>query len=92
MERPIDRLVIVGTPLGATLTTGYLLAGDLIPENRTPIGFPLLILALNAGAPAGYALGGQLTAHGSAAEGFPLSASAARCRRVGAARLGLALR
>ena len=69
-------LLIAGAPMGATLTTAYLLAGDLVPEDRTTVGFSLLTLALNAGAAAGYAGGGQLAAHGSAADGFLLGASA----------------
>jgi predicted MFS family arabinose efflux permease len=84
-------LLIAGAPMGATLTTAYLLAGDLIPEDRTTVGFSLVTLALNAGAAAGYALGAQIAAHGSAAEGFLLGAGAAIAGAVGAARLGLAL-
>jgi MFS family permease len=85
-------LLIAGAPMGATLTTAYLLAGDLVPENRTTIGFALLTLALNAGAAAGYALGAQIAAHGSAGDGFLLGAGAAIVAASGAAGLGLALR
>ena len=85
-------LLIAGAPMGATLTTAYLLAGDLVPEDRTTVGFSLLTLALNAGAAAGYALGAQIAVHGSAAEGFVLGAGAAIVGAFGAARLGLALR
>jgi hypothetical protein len=56
-------LLVAGGPMGATLTTAYLLAGDLVPGNRTTLGFSLLTLALNAGASAGYALGAQIAAH-----------------------------
>lgn len=56
----------------ASLTTTYLLAGELVPEDRTTVGFSLLTLALNAGAAPGYGLGGQLAVHGSAARGAPL--------------------
>jgi MFS family permease len=85
-------LLIAGARMGATLTTAYLLAGDLVPENRTTVGFSLLTLALNAGAAAGYALGAQIAAHGSAADGFLLGAGAAIVAASGAAGLGLALR
>ncbi len=85
-------LLIAGVPMGATLTTAYLLAGDLVPEDRTTVGFSLLTLALNAGAAAGYALGGQIAAHGSAADGFLLGASAAILAAFGAATLALAPR
>jgi len=85
-------LLIAGAPMGATLTTAYLLAGDLVPEDRTTVGFSLLTLALNAGAAAGYALGAQIAVHGSAAEGFVLGAGAAIVGAFGAACLGLALR
>ena len=78
--------------MGATLTTAYLLAGDLVPEDSTTVGFSLLTLALNAGAAAGYALGAQIAAHGSADDGFLLGAGAAIVAAFGAAGLGLALR
>jgi MFS family permease len=85
-------LLIVGAPMGATLTTAYLLAGDLVPEDRTTVGFSLLTLALDAGAAGGYALGAQLAAHGSAAEGFLLGAGAGILAAFGAAGLSVALR
>jgi MFS family permease len=85
-------LLAAGAPMGATLTTAYLLAGDLVPENRTTVGFSLLTLALNAGAAAGYALGAQIAAHGSATEGFLLGAGAAIVAAFGAAGLALAVR
>ena len=44
-------LLVDGAPMGATLTSAYLLAGDLVPENRTTVGFSLLTLALNAAPP-----------------------------------------
>jgi MFS family permease len=81
-------LLAAGVPMGATLTTAYLLAGDLVPESRTTVGFSLLGLALNGGAAAGYAISAQIAAHGSADDGFLLGASAAML----AACLGLALR
>jgi MFS family permease len=82
-------LVIAGAPMGASLTTAYLLAGELVPEDRTTVGFALLTLALNAGAAAGYALGGQLAADGSAAGGFLLGAGAALLVAFGAAGLAV---
>jgi MFS family permease len=82
-------LLIAGAPMGATLTTTYLLAGELVPEDRTTVGFALLTLALNAGAAAGYALGGQLAAHGSAADGFLLGTGAALLAAFGAASLAV---
>ncbi len=85
-------LLIAGAPMAATLTTAYLLAGDLIPEDRTAVGFSLLTLALNAGAAAGYALGAQIAAHGSGGKGFLLAAGAAMAGAAVAARLGLARR
>ena len=75
--------------MGATLTTAYLLAGELAPEDRTTVGFALLTLALNAGAAAGYAFGGQLAAHGSAPDGFLLGAGAALLATFGAASLAV---
>lgn len=80
-------LLIAGAPMGAALTTAYLLAHDLVPEGSTTVGFSLLTLAVNAGAAAGYALGGQLAAHGSAANGFLLASGAALLAAVGAASL-----
>ena len=85
-------LLIAGAPMGATLTTAYLLAGDLVPEDRTTVGFSLLTLALNAGAAAGYAVGGQLAAHGSVADGFLLGAGAALLAAFAAACLAVAPR
>ena len=67
-------LFIAGAPLGATLTTAYLIAGDLVPEDHTTVGFSLLALTLNAGGAGGYAVGAQLAAHGSASSGFLLGA------------------
>ena len=83
-------LLIAGAPMGATLTTAYLLAGELVPEDRATVGFALLTLALNAGAAAGYAFGGQLAAHGSAPDGFLLGAGAALLASFGAATLAVA--
>jgi MFS family permease len=85
-------LLVAGAPMGATLTTAYLLGGELVPEDRTTVGFSLLTLALNTGAAAGYTLGAQIAAHGSATEGFLLGAAAAIVGASGAARLGLAPR
>jgi len=82
-------LLIAGAPMGATLTTAYLLAGELVPEDRATVGFALLTLALNAGAAAGYAFGGQLAAHGSAPDGFLLGAGAALLAAFGAATLAV---
>ena len=70
-------LLIAGAPLGATLTTAYLLAGDIVPEERTTVGFSLISLTLNGGAAAGYAVAAQIAAHGSASSGFLLAAAAA---------------
>ncbi|HZO76807.1 MAG TPA: MFS transporter [Solirubrobacteraceae bacterium] len=83
-------LVIAGAPMGAALTTAYLLADDLVPKGSTTVGFSLLTLALNAGAATGYALGGQLAAHGSAANGFLLGAGSALLAALGAATLAVA--
>jgi MFS family permease len=80
-------LLIAGVPMGATLTTAYLLANDLVPADRTTLGFSLLTLALNAGAAAGYTLGAQLAVHGSAANGFWLGAGAAILAAFAAASL-----
>lgn len=82
-------LLIAGASMGATLTTAYLLAGDLVPEERTTVGFSLVTLALNAGAAAGYALAAQLAAHGSAANGFLLGAAAAILAAFAAASLAV---
>jgi MFS family permease len=83
-------LLIAGAPTGVTLTTAYLLAGDLVPDDRASVGFALLTLALNAGAAAGYALGGQLAAHGSAANGFLLGAGAGILAAIAAATSAVA--
>ena len=85
-------LLIAGGAMGATLSTAYLLAGDLVPADRMTVGFSLLTLALDAGAAVGYAVGGQLAAHGSAADGFRLGASAALLAAFVAAGLAVAPR
>jgi predicted MFS family arabinose efflux permease len=85
-------LLIAGGPLGASLTTAYLLAGDLVAEDSTTVGFSLLTLALNAGAAAGYALGAQIAAHGSAGNGFLVGAGAALLAAAGAASLAVGRR
>lgn len=85
-------LLIAGAPMGATLTTAYLLADDLVPADHTAVGFSLLTLALNAGAAAGYALAGQLTAHQSAADGFLLGTGAALLAALAAVNLAVSRR
>lgn len=85
-------LLIAGVPMGATLTTAYLLADDLVPADRRAAGFSLLTLALNAGAAAGYALAAQLTAHLSATGGFLLGTGAALLAALGAVNLAIARR
>lgn len=85
-------LLIAGAPMGATLITAYLVAGDLIPEDRTTVGFSLLTLTLNAGGAAGYALGAQLATHGGAPTSFWLGVAAAFLAAAGAALLAVARR
>lgn len=82
-------LVITGLPVGATLATAYLLAGDLLPADRTTLGFSLFNLALNLGGAVGYALGAQVAAHHSASTGFLLGAGAASVAALGAALLSV---
>ena len=72
-------LMIAGAPMGATLTTAYLLAGELVPEDRTTVGFALLTLALNAGAAAAL-----LAALGAAS--LAVGRRAGRSRPFGSAR------
>jgi MFS family permease len=79
-------LALAGAPLAATLTTAYLLAGELAPSGRGTEAFALLSLALNGGAAVGGALGGLLVAAGSARPGFVLAATSPL---VGAAVLAL---
>jgi MFS family permease len=83
-------LLLAGMPMGATLATAYLLAGELLPAGRTTVGFSIFNLALNAGGAAGYGVAGQLAAHHSATEGFLAGAAAATLGAIGAVVLAVA--
>jgi MFS family permease len=85
-------LMLAGMPMGATLATAYLLAGDLLPEERRTAGFSFFNLALNAGGAAGYVIAGQLAAHQSATEGFLVGAGAASIVSIAAGALAFCSR
>jgi MFS family permease len=65
--------VIAGLPLGATITTAFLLASDCAPSERQTESYALLSMTLNGGAALGGVLAGQLVTHGSARSGFLLA-------------------
>jgi MFS family permease len=85
-------LLIAGAPIGATLTSAYLLAGELLPEDRATVGFSLVTLALTTGAAAGYAIGAQVASHASARHGFLIAAGAAIVGALGAASFSVVTR
>jgi MFS family permease len=65
--------VLAGLPLGATITTAFLLASESAPTERQTESYALLSITLNGGAALGGVLAGQLVAHGSARSGFLLA-------------------
>jgi MFS family permease len=82
-------LLVAGAPMGASLTTGYLLAAELVPEDRTALGFSLLTLTLNIGAGVGYAFAGRIAGLGSATDGFLVGVGAALLGAFAAAILAI---